>query len=70
MRASMPLVSAWIDEMRLAFGHGDVSGWVRDGLAAGTFHAKEAGAEIGTPQDYPGAISLAEITIKSPLGMK
>lgn len=47
MRESMPLVTAWIDHMRAVFGAEAVTGWIRQGMADETFHAKENGHEIG-----------------------
>lgn len=50
-RAAMPTVSAWIDDLREAFG-ADV---INESLVRGTrgepdrFHAAEGGQEIGTP---------------------
>ena len=68
MRDAMPVVSAWIDDLRLAFGTMDVTAWVREGLADGTFRAAEAGHEIGQkPAGMDNAISLAEMVIESPI---
>lgn len=66
MREAMPGVSAWIDDLRLAFGRQDVTAWVRQGLADGSFHAVENGHEIGRAVEQGNAISLAEIVIKAP----
>jgi hypothetical protein len=67
MREAMPIVSAWIDDLRLAFGKADVTQWVREGLDDGTFYATENGNEIGTPVAKPAnAISLAEMVIAAP----
>lgn len=67
MRESMPAVSAWIDDLRLAFGRDDVTRWVREGLADGTFHAAENGHEIGTPAPKPdNSINLADMVIAAP----
>lgn len=67
MREAMPVVSAWIDDLRLAFGRDDVTRWVREGLADGTFYAAENGHEIGVLAPAPeNAISLAEMVIAAP----
>lgn len=47
MRDRMPKVAAWIDALREAFGREEVDGWIRDGLANGTFCARENGHVIG-----------------------
>lgn len=47
MRQLMPKVTAWIDALREAFGRDEVDGWIRDGLANGTFHAEENGHVVG-----------------------
>jgi len=67
MREAMPLVTAWIDGLRLAFGHDDVTRWIGEGLADGTFYARENGEEVGRPIAAPeNAISLAEMVIEAP----
>ena len=67
LRTEMPLVTAWITQMRQAFGPAEVDGWVRQGLADGTFHAQEAGHEVGRPSAMPeNAISLADMVIAAP----
>jgi hypothetical protein len=67
MREAMPVVSAWIDDLRAAFGQQDVTQWIRQGLAERTFHAVENGHEIGElVAGTENAISLVEIVIKAP----
>ena len=77
MREAMPVVSAWIDELRTVFGREEVTQWVREGLADGTFHAAENGHELGDPADVverlelqaaepANAISLADMVIEAP----
>ena len=43
----MPQVTAFIDALREAFGRAEVDGWIRAGLADGSFHASENGHTIG-----------------------
>lgn len=47
MRERMPKVTAWIDALRDAFGRAEVDGWIRDGMANGSFCAKENGHTVG-----------------------
>jgi hypothetical protein len=47
MRQRMPKVTAWIDALRDAFGRDEVDGWIRDGMANGTFRAEENGHVVG-----------------------
>ena len=47
MRDRMPKVSAWIDGLREVFGKAEVDGWIRAGLADGSFCAKENGHQVG-----------------------
>lgn len=47
MRARMPTVAAFIDELRAAFGKDEVDGWIRAGLRNGSFRAEENGHVIG-----------------------
>jgi len=68
MRAEMPIVTRWIDDLRLAFGRLDVDGWVIEGLSEGTFCAREAGHVVGRPSAQVGnAISLADMVIAVPV---
>ena len=49
LRESMPLVAAFIDECREAFGAGPVNQAIRAGIdGQETFWARENGIEIGT----------------------
>ena len=66
MREAMPVVSAWIDDLRLAFGKEGVTLWVRQGLQDGTFYATEGGHEIGRKPEPANAVSAAEMVIKAP----
>jgi hypothetical protein len=47
MRTAMPQCAAWIDDLRAAFGTGEVDAWIRAGLANGTFFAEEGEHRIG-----------------------
>lgn len=61
----MPTVAGWIDDLRLAFGNQDVTSWVREGIACGTFHATEAGHEIGKPiAGMENAVSVAQMVLE------
>lgn len=54
LRDSMPLVAAFIDECREAFGAEMVNAQIRLGMqGAQTFHAVENGIEVGTRFDEP-----------------
>ncbi len=64
----MPLVAAWIDDLRAAFGADIIDGQIRaatrDGLP--TFYASEAGRSIGVPMPARGtAVGLANMVIES-----
>jgi hypothetical protein len=50
-RESMPLVTAWIDALRLAFGREGIDQAVKNGLKDGTFWAMENGMVIGSPPE-------------------
>lgn len=58
MRDAMPVVAAFVDEMREVFGAGYVNGIIRAGLggAPEAFYAKEGDAELGTPWDSSGGV--------------
>jgi hypothetical protein len=47
MREKMPKVAAFIDALRDAFGRDEVDGWIRQGMADGSFRAQENGHVIG-----------------------
>ena len=50
LRAEMPTVAAWIDQLRLAFGTHGINEQIRKGIAGEeTFFAAEAGHTVGTP---------------------
>ncbi len=45
----MPTVTAFIDDLRLTFGKAEIDQAIRRGLKDGSFHAAEAGYEVGVP---------------------
>ena len=54
LRESMPLVTAFIDELREVFGTEAINQSIRAGLdGQETFWARENGIEIGTPPSKP-----------------
>lgn len=50
-RAAMPLVTAWIDDLRGAFGREVIDGLIRKATVEGlpTFYASEGGRTVGVP---------------------
>ena len=53
MRHAMPTVTAWIDDLRAAYGNDAVDPAIRAGIdGQPTFHAREGGHEVGTPIPY------------------
>jgi hypothetical protein len=55
MRDKMPIVAAFIDQLREAFGREGIDQAIRSGMRDGTFHARENGHEVGAPvKDEPG----------------
>ena len=69
-RHAMPLVTAFIDDLRAAFGADEINalirGATRDGLP--TFYACEGGHSVGVPQPaiLGTEISAAQMVIHSP----
>ena len=50
MRDQMPVVTAWIDAMRAAFGKEHIDGVIKAGMRGkAVFYASEAGHAVGTP---------------------
>ncbi len=55
LRAAMPIVAAWVDEMRDAFGADIINAAIRNGMAGGCdFYASENGYVIGYPPPAAG----------------
>jgi hypothetical protein len=58
LRTEMPITTAWIDDMRAAFGKEYIDSIIRRGMRGEpVFSASEAGHTIGTPVP-PGAPPL------------
>jgi hypothetical protein len=68
MRAQMPKVAAWIDDLRAAFGADDINAALRHKIPGQPcFHAREAGHSVGTPYPERGTeISAAQMVIQRP----
>jgi len=64
-REAMPLVSAFIDDMRAAFGTDTIHQAIRNGMAGGCdFYASENGVELGSKAPNRGTIvSLADMVL-------
>ena len=66
LRQKMPLVAAFIDDLRAAFGAECINDIIRAGLQGQpVFHASENGHSVGTPLPYDArqAVSLADVSI-------
>ncbi len=68
LRNQMPLVTAWIDDLRAAFGADAINGIIKGGMAGlPGFYAREAGHSIGTPAQTAGrAVCAAQMVIQRP----
>lgn len=67
LRQKMPLVAAFIDDLRAAFGAECINDIIRAGLQGQpVFHASENGYQIGTPlPSVEGkSISMADIDLR------
>ncbi len=54
LREKMPLITAWLDDLRSAFGAETVNTAIKGGIAGRpTFYAEEAGVAVGTPRPAP-----------------
>lgn len=61
LKDRMPVIDAFIDELRDVFGREAIDRAIVDGLRDRTFHAREGGMEIGAPVDLgERAITLSE----------
>ena len=68
LRAEMPTVAAWIDELREAFGADQINPQIKAGIdGQPTFWARENGQEIGTraPYDANKAIDMSDTVVSS-----
>lgn len=64
MRQAMPVVAAFIDDLRDAFGKDMIDAQIRIGIKGGqAFHAKEGGQSIGTPLLSVDGIKLSETIV-------
>lgn len=68
LRDAMPIVTAFIDDLRDVFGAEDINGIIKSGLSGVPgFWAKENGHEVGTRYHERGrAVSAAQMVIKVP----
>lgn len=62
LRDKMPIIDAFIDELRETFGREGIDRSIVDGLRDGSFHALENGHELGKPVEY-GGITLDKMTM-------
>jgi hypothetical protein len=46
LRQQMPLITAFYDDLRAAFGEEEVNSWIKQGLRDGTFWAIENGVSV------------------------
>lgn len=69
-RSAMPLVTAWIDDLRAAFGADIIDGQIEKATTEGlpTFYATEGGYRVGVPlPSLRGTeISAAQMVIHQP----
>jgi hypothetical protein len=67
LRSAMPLVTAWIDDLRAVFGTEDINGIIKAGVEGlPGFHASENGHTVGTPLPAGGReISLDRLVIET-----
>lgn len=65
----MPVVDAFIDELRAMFGREAIDRAIVEGLRDGTFHARENGYEVGVPVaiDQERAVCLADMVLLFPV---
>ncbi len=68
LRAAMPLVTAWIDDLRAAFGPDDINATIKAGIGGlPCFYASENGYTLGVPLPAGGvAISVADMVVIPP----
>lgn len=58
----MPVVTAFIDELRRTFGREEIDAMIARGIRDldGTFHARENGHEVGAPVPLDNGIALSK----------
>lgn len=61
LRDRMPVVDAFIDELREIFGREEIDRSIVEGLRDGSFHARENGHEVGALMKPDNAVSLDHI---------
>lgn len=67
LRTEMPTCAQFIDDLRTAFGDQAVNGWIRAGMADGSFHASENGHTIGGALVEPAnAVSGTHLVLQAP----
>lgn len=65
LRQTMPTITAWLDDMRQAFGEETINAAIRGGLSGRpTFFAEEGGVQIGTPRPEPYGTCTVDEYIK------
>lgn len=68
LRTAMPLVTAWIDGLRDAFGAEDINAAIKAGVSGlPGFHASENGRTVGVPIPPAGSreISVDRLVLES-----
>lgn len=61
LREKMPLITAWLDGMRGAFGTAVINDAIKGGIAGrSSFHAVENGIEVGTRRPEPECVSSVD----------
>lgn len=65
LRTAMPRVTAWIDDLRGAFGADDINATIKAGIGGlPCFYASEGGHRVGTPMPAPRVeIGAADMVI-------
>lgn len=63
MREQMPMVTAFIDDLRAAFGKEMIDGQIRKGMRGEpVFHAVENGHQVGTPIEHGKRVGWDPVT--------
>lgn len=64
LRDQMPSVTAFVDDLREAFGRDQIDAVIRSGMRGNpVFHATENGHEIGTPLPEADGVKLSETVV-------